>query len=209
MDNLCFLCSTLCIKLHIGNSLQRHHNTRDGVSNHQHHDCSLDCLFRRRSKKTLKLRGSGLCAWNSVNSPHKSPVTWKMFPFDDVIIRNFMQCNWRHAELQYIIIIMHHFNDYPANNLATIRIIVLSLANKNIQFDLSLTFCSLIYMFLFKCSFMVKNWKNIHRSDRQATFELYRSYQVFTGPVSHITFTKYCLIQWLCKKSNAIQESCI
>ena len=36
--------------------LQRRHNERDGVSNHQPHECLLDRLFRRRSKKTLKLR---------------------------------------------------------------------------------------------------------------------------------------------------------
>ena len=38
---------------------------RDSVSNHQHHDCSLNLLFRRRSKKTSKLRVTGLCAGNS------------------------------------------------------------------------------------------------------------------------------------------------
>ena len=45
--------------------------------------------FRRRSKKTSKLRVTGLCVGNSpgpVNSPHKGPVTRKMFPFDDVIM---------------------------------------------------------------------------------------------------------------------------
>ena len=36
-----------------------------GVSNHQPHDCLLNLLFRRRSKKTSKLRVTGLCAWNS------------------------------------------------------------------------------------------------------------------------------------------------
>ena len=45
-------------------------------------------LFRHRSKKTSKLRVTGLCAGNSpVNSPHKWPVTRKMFPFDDVIMK--------------------------------------------------------------------------------------------------------------------------
>ena len=37
----------------------------------------------------LKLRVTGLCVGNSpgpVNSPHKGPVTRKMFPFDDVIM---------------------------------------------------------------------------------------------------------------------------
>ena len=39
--------------------------------------------------KTSKIRVTGLCAGNSpgpVNSPHKGPVTRKMFPFDDVIM---------------------------------------------------------------------------------------------------------------------------
>ena len=45
--------------------LQWRHNGRDSVSNHQPHDCSLNRLFRRRSKKTSKLRVTGLCAGNS------------------------------------------------------------------------------------------------------------------------------------------------
>ena len=36
-------------------------NERDGVSNQQPHDCLLKRLFRRRSKKTSKLRVTGLC----------------------------------------------------------------------------------------------------------------------------------------------------
>ena len=65
------------------------HNEHDSVSNHQPRGCLLDRLFRRRSKKTSKLRVTGLCVGNSpgpVNSPHKGPVTRKMFPFDDVIM---------------------------------------------------------------------------------------------------------------------------
>ena len=68
-------------------ALHWRHNDHDGVSNHQPHGCLLSCLFRRRSKKTSKLRVTGLCVGNSpgpVNSPHKGPVTRKMFPFDDV-----------------------------------------------------------------------------------------------------------------------------
>ena len=66
-------------------SLQWRHNGHISVSNHQPHDCWLNRLFRRRSKKTLKLRVTGHCAGNSpVNSPHKGPITRKMFPFDDV-----------------------------------------------------------------------------------------------------------------------------
>ena len=46
-------------------SLLWRHNERDGVSNHQPHDCLLNRLFRRRSKKTSKPRVSGFCAGNS------------------------------------------------------------------------------------------------------------------------------------------------
>ena len=70
-------------------TLQWCRNERDGVSNHQPHDCLLSCLFRHRSMKTSKLRVNGLYARNSswpVNSPHNGPVTRKMFSFDDVIM---------------------------------------------------------------------------------------------------------------------------
>ena len=46
-------------------SLQRHHNERDGVSNHQPYHCLLNRLFRCRSKKTSKVRVTGFCARNS------------------------------------------------------------------------------------------------------------------------------------------------
>ena len=45
--------------------LQWRHNGHDGVSNHQPHNCLLSRLFRCRSKKTLKLRVTGLCVGNS------------------------------------------------------------------------------------------------------------------------------------------------
>ena len=45
--------------------LQWRHNESDGVSNHRRLHCLLNCWFRRRSKKTSKLRVTGLCAGNS------------------------------------------------------------------------------------------------------------------------------------------------
>ena len=69
-------------------SLRWRHNDHNGISNHQPHHCLFNCLFGRTSKKTSKLRVTGLCAGNlpgPVNSPYKWPVTRKMFPFDDVI----------------------------------------------------------------------------------------------------------------------------
>ena len=86
-----------CWKPHIPNfmsgrthdPLRWRHNGRESVSNHLSRDCLLNRLFRRRSKKTSKLRVTGLCARNSPGTgdfPHKWPVTRKMFPFDDVIM---------------------------------------------------------------------------------------------------------------------------
>ena len=46
-----------CYEAHI---LQWRHNGRDGVSDHQPHDCLLNRLFRRRSTKTSQLRVTGL-----------------------------------------------------------------------------------------------------------------------------------------------------
>ena len=64
------------------NTLQWRGNGRNGVSNRQPHDCLLNRLFRRRTKKTSKLRVTGLCAgihrW-PVKFPHKGPATRKCF----------------------------------------------------------------------------------------------------------------------------------
>ena len=74
-------------------TLHWRHNDHGGVSNQQPRGCLPNRLFRRRWKKTSKLRVTGLCVGNSpgpVNSPHKGPVTWKLFPFDDVIMKSRM-----------------------------------------------------------------------------------------------------------------------
>ena len=91
--------------------LQWRHNARDGVQNHQPHDCLLNRLFRHRWKKKSKLRVTGLCdrchwlRW-PVNSPHKVPVTRKKFPFEDVIM---VLCHRIMSFLQ--LYIMMKFND--------------------------------------------------------------------------------------------------
>ena len=46
-------------------TLQWRHNDHVGVLNHQPYDCLLNRLFRRRSKRTAKLRVTGLCVGNS------------------------------------------------------------------------------------------------------------------------------------------------
>ena len=55
-DIICFILDT---------TLHWRNNEREGVSNHQSHDCLLNCLFKLISKKISKLRVNGLCAGNS------------------------------------------------------------------------------------------------------------------------------------------------
>ena len=71
-------------------SLQWRHNGRNSVSNHQPHDCLLNRLFRRRSKKTSKLRLTGLCAGNS-------PVTGE-FPTQMASNAEKVSIWWRHYD---------------------------------------------------------------------------------------------------------------
>ena len=71
--------------------LQWRHNERDGVSNHQPHHCLLNRLFGHISKKTSKLRVTGLCAGNSQMTgefpARMASNARKIFPFDDVVIQ--------------------------------------------------------------------------------------------------------------------------
>ena len=88
------------------------HNDHDGVSNHQPRGCLLNRLFERRSKKTSKLSVTGLCAGISpgpVNSPHKGPVTRKMFSFDDVIMTSDI---FKYISFCILIQISLHFVSY-------------------------------------------------------------------------------------------------
>ena len=75
-------------------SLQWIHNERDGVSNHQPHDCLLSRLFRHRSRKTSKHCVSGLCEG-------KSPVTGE-FPAQRASNVENISIWWRHHVINYI-----------------------------------------------------------------------------------------------------------
>ena len=89
-------------------SLKWRHSGRDGVSNHQSHDCLLNRLFRHRSKKTPKLRVTGLCAGNSpvidefparmASNAEKVSIWWRhhvmhLFP----AVRDNMKCKHDNA----------------------------------------------------------------------------------------------------------------
>ena len=61
-----FLSMTIRVAITILNvALLWRHNGHDCVPNHQPHHCLLNFLFGRRSKKTSKLRVTGLCVGNS------------------------------------------------------------------------------------------------------------------------------------------------
>ena len=77
--------------------VQWRHNGRDGVSDHQSHDCSFKCLFRRRWKKTSKLRVTDLC-------DGYSPVTGE-FPAQRDSNAENVSIWWRH----HIIYLCRHF----------------------------------------------------------------------------------------------------
>ena len=68
--------------------LQWRHDGRDGVLNHQPHHCLFNRWFRRRPRKTSKLRVTGLCAGNS-------PVTGE-FPAQRASNAENVSIWWRH-----------------------------------------------------------------------------------------------------------------
>ena len=81
------VCSGSKYSLH---TLEWRHNGRDSISNHQPHDCLLNRLSRRKSKKTSKLRVTGLCAGNS-------PGTGE-FPAQRVSNSEYVSIWWRHHD---------------------------------------------------------------------------------------------------------------
>ena len=71
-------------------SLNWRHDKRDGISNHQPHDCLLNRsgADQRKHQSPASLAFvRGIHQW-AVNSPHNGVVTRKMFPFNDAIMVN-------------------------------------------------------------------------------------------------------------------------
>ena len=79
-----------CMSCYVLFTLRWRHNDHAGVSNHQPHGCLLNRLFRRKSKKTSKLRVTGLCAGNS-------PGTGE-FPAQMASYAENVSIWWRHHE---------------------------------------------------------------------------------------------------------------
>ena len=88
-------------------ALQWRHNGRDGVSNHQPHECLLKRLFMRRPKRTSKLRVTGLCAGNSL-------VTGE-FPAQRASNAENVSIWWRHhgtVGMSWVDSVKHFFSEF-------------------------------------------------------------------------------------------------
>ena len=99
-----------------GIKLQERHCGRDGISNHQPHDCLLNRLIRHRSKKTSKLRVTGLCAGKSpvtgefpaqmaskagngsICRRHHDLITWVR---RDAVLANKISSNWSRCKYKW------------------------------------------------------------------------------------------------------------
>ena len=79
-------------------SLQWRHNERNGVWDHQPivYSAVYSGTDQRKHQRSASLAFVREIHRWPVNSPHKSPVTRKMFPFDDVIMWNGegVSCAW-------------------------------------------------------------------------------------------------------------------
>ena len=89
--------------------LQWRHNGHEGVSNQQPDDCLLNRLFRRRSKKTSKLRVTGLCEGNS-------PGTGE-FPAQMSSYAENVSIWWRHHVLVQLWYLVSQLWWVPGNSL--------------------------------------------------------------------------------------------
>ena len=82
--------------------LHRRHNERDGVSNHRRLHCLLNSWSRRGSKKTSKLRVTGLCVGNL-------PVTGD-FPAQKATNAENVSIWWRHRNFLHMAFWMESFD---------------------------------------------------------------------------------------------------
>ena len=84
------------------------------------HDCLLNRLFRRRSKKTSKLRVTGLCEWNSPGTDE--------FPAQMASDAENVSISWRHHEPNnvstlYVTMWQLREHDYARTPAATVMTI--------------------------------------------------------------------------------------
>ena len=94
-----------------GASSKRRHNERDGVSNHRRLDYFLNRFCRSSSKKTSKLRVTGLCEGNS-------PVTGE-FPAQRASNTENVSIWWRHHITRVLVIWWYNIARHSMMELVT------------------------------------------------------------------------------------------
>ena len=100
------------------------HNERDSVSNQRRLDYLLNRLYMRITRKTSKLRVTGLCEGNppvTGRFPSQRASNVEMFPFDDV----FMYINVTIEPLIICIIVMQSYRAHQQHNSIIGAILVL------------------------------------------------------------------------------------
>ena len=118
-SNTCLI--ALSIRAHCGgkmhsHSLQWRHNEHGSVSYHQPHGCLLNRLIKRRSKKTLKLHGTGLCVGNSQETGE--------FPAQRASNAEDISIWWRHLDwsARTVCFVPHNSNELTGQQRFTTNI---------------------------------------------------------------------------------------
>ena len=138
------------------------HNGRDGVSNHQPHDCLLNSLFGLRSKKTSKFRVTGLCGGNSpgtgefpaqmAGNAENVSIWWRHHENSDVtrsllIVQLFVCMNMTNRHILLLLLI--HAPYWIANSLGDASMVSSWLAWSEADF---LPFFFFLFFFsVFRC----------------------------------------------------------
>ena len=119
------------------NALLWLHNGSESISNVQPHDCLFNCLFRRRSKKALKLRVTGLCAWNSpgtgefpaqmASNAENVSIWWRHHGCNKFVSPVFLTWTicWTNELLGILTIMWRRYNVINESNIKMIRAILM------------------------------------------------------------------------------------
>ena len=143
--------------------LQWRYNGHDGVSNHQPYHCLLNRLFSadQRNIKAPRywpfVRGIHR---RPVNSPHKWPVTRKMFSFDDVI----MSLHGHHADMYFVLFKPQLFQNVGTFSYFNVHELMASMNYSDYQLKYDLTKTTLETMQFSIVKLTASLSRNIHRT---------------------------------------------
>ena len=141
-------------------SLLWRHNGRDGVSNHQPHECLLNRSFIADQKKTSKLRVTGLCVGNSPGTgefpaqmaSHAENVSiwlrhhvWRPFLSPQLI----WQAGPRRQNLRVAYLYMSCIVLTTWHGTRTVASVMAAMSQTSLECMLSTELCPLFYIFIF------------------------------------------------------------